>query len=229
MSMGSEIHGTVFEAFARTAQRHGELPFLDIVTDTARRYGIEAGATSYAQALRKIESLAPAYRAAGIGKAHRVALLLDNRPDFFWHWLALNSVGASAVPLNPDWREAEIDYALGHSEACLAVVLPSREKDFLVAAGRARQPLTVSLPEQLGQLARSAFTPASPTRPDGKTECALLYTSGTTGEPKGCILTNEYFIRAGTWYAELGGLCRMEPGGERLITPLPMYHMNAMA
>ena len=65
--------------------------------------------------------------------------------------------------------------------------------------------------------------------PDDRSECALLYTSGTTGEPKGCMLPNEYFLRAGDWYAKLGGLCRLQSGRERLITPLPMTHMNAMA
>jgi acyl-CoA synthetase (AMP-forming)/AMP-acid ligase II len=43
------------------------------------------------------------------------------------------------------------------------------------------------------------------------------------------VLPNEYLLWAGTWYAEAGGLCQLTPGAERLITPLPMSHMNAMA
>jgi acyl-coenzyme A synthetase/AMP-(fatty) acid ligase len=65
--------------------------------------------------------------------------------------------------------------------------------------------------------------------PGPATECALLYTSGTTGKPKGCVLSNDYFLRCGRWYTEIGGLCTLHPGEDRLITPLPMTHMNAMA
>jgi acyl-coenzyme A synthetase/AMP-(fatty) acid ligase len=65
--------------------------------------------------------------------------------------------------------------------------------------------------------------------PDANTECALLYTSGTTGRPKGCVLPNEYFLEAGRWYAETGGLIALREGCERMLTPLPIFHMNAMA
>jgi acyl-CoA synthetase (AMP-forming)/AMP-acid ligase II len=65
--------------------------------------------------------------------------------------------------------------------------------------------------------------------PTNSTEAALLYTSGTTGKPKGCVLTNEYFLIFGDWYQGLGGLCALENGAERLITPLPLNHMNALA
>lgn len=60
-------------------------------------------------------------------------------------------------------------------------------------------------------------------------ECALLYTSGTTGRPKGCRLPNRYFLHAGAWYAGIGGLAQLRPGQERMLTPLPLVHMNAMA
>ena len=54
-------------------------------------------------------------------------------------------------------------------------------------------------------------------------------TSGTSGEPKGCLLGNDYYLAMGNWYVSQGGLCAIEPGRERLLTPLPLYHMNAMA
>jgi acyl-CoA synthetase (AMP-forming)/AMP-acid ligase II len=60
-----------------------------------------------------------------------------------------------------------------------------------------------------------------------------LYTSGTTGTPKGCRLSNAYYLNAGRWYAALGdrpgSFCPVRPGQERIITPLPLNHVNAMA
>ena len=60
-------------------------------------------------------------------------------------------------------------------------------------------------------------------------EAALLYTSGTTGNPKGCVLPNTYFLAVGEWYRNAGGLTQLHDTGERMITPLPIFHMNAMA
>ncbi|HKW82529.1 MAG TPA: AMP-binding protein, partial [Burkholderiaceae bacterium] len=74
------------------------------------------------------------------------------------------------------------------------------------------------------------FPPPLPATGIGeRSECALLYTSGTTGRPKGCILTNRYFLHAGAWYAGIGGLAQLRAGEERMLTPLPLVHMNAMA
>ena len=60
-------------------------------------------------------------------------------------------------------------------------------------------------------------------------ECALLYTSGTTGKPKGCLLSNFYFLNVARRYLAEGGLCEVREGEERLITPLPLFHMNSLA
>ena len=57
----------------------------------------------------------------------------------------------------------------------------------------------------------------------------MLYTSGTTGRPKGCRLANGYFLRAGEWYLGLHELAEVVADIDRFITPLPLSHMNALA
>lgn len=225
----SAIQGTVYEAFRRSATRYPERDFLCVLPQTAAKYSIDARSYSYEDAVREVEWLERRYRAAGLGPGQRVGLMLENRPAFFFHWLALNALGASIVPINPEWRRAELEYLVGHSELCVAVVPRERAEEVKCAGGTAGHAVVVTTPD-LDSLAGTPVA-ASPSavRPSLDTECALLYTSGTTGRPKGCVLPNEYFLWAGRWYAEIGGLCTVKAGAERLITPLPMSHMNAMA
>ena len=182
---------TVFSAFERTAAAHGEKPFLVMPS-----WRLEL---TYAQASERIAQIAARYRSRGYGRDHRVALQLENRPEFPLHFLALNSLGASVVPLNPDYRAAELEYVLAHSEASAHIT------------------------------ARDLGDPPQPKKAGNAGECALLYTSGTTGKPKGCLLSDFYFLNVGQRYLDEGGLCAVHHGAERLITPLPFFHMNALA
>ncbi|TAM94414.1 MAG: ATP-dependent acyl-CoA ligase [Rhizobiaceae bacterium] len=219
---------TVFGRFERTAKRFPERPFLVVLPETAQAYGVAAGEIGYGEALRQVRALADAYRAAGYGAGHRVGLLLQNRPDFVFHWFALNSLGVSIVPINPDLRAAELEYLVAHSQMLLAVAIAERVDDLREAAAAAGAALQIMAPDA---------TPPAALRPAGASvnlsrdsECALLYTSGTTGKPKGCVLDNTYFLLAGEWYATVGGLCTLNVDPpERMLTPLPLFHMNAMA
>ena len=104
---------TVHQAFRDTAARHGARPFLCILPETAGIYDIDAGELAYAQAASAIETLRAAYARAGYGHGHRAGLLLENRPAFFLHWFALNALGVSVVPINPDLRAAELESLTG--------------------------------------------------------------------------------------------------------------------
>lgn len=219
---------TVYDAFRDTAARRGGHPFLCTLPETAGIYGIEAGELRYADALAAMNELRAAYAAAGYGHGHRVGLLLENRPAFFLHWFALNALGASVVPINADLRAAELEYLVGHSEIALAVALPSRHDSLREAAARAGRELRLMRADEAPPPAPVPAPLAG--QPVGElTECALLYTSGTTGRPKGCILPNRYFLHCGRWYAGIGGLATLREGEERMLTPLPLVHMNAMA
>jgi acyl-CoA synthetase (AMP-forming)/AMP-acid ligase II len=222
------VSGTVYEAFRHTVEEYAQREFLCVLPRTAASYGIEPRTVSYRNAASEVDRLLRRYREAGYGHGHRVGLMLENRPAFFFHWLALNALGVSVVPLNTEWRSAELEYLVGHSEMSAAVVPDSRRLELARAAQTAGRPLAVAQADLI-DLPAAAFPAPAPTPPDADTECALLYTSGTTGRPKGCVLPNEYFLWAGSWYARLDGLCAIRPGRERLITPLPLTHMNAMA
>jgi acyl-CoA synthetase (AMP-forming)/AMP-acid ligase II len=219
---------TVATAFAQAAARWPAHPFLALLPETAAAYGLEAGTWCYGDAQVRILTLRAAYARAGYGHGHRVGLLLENRPAFFWHWFALNGLGVSVVPINADLRSAELEYLVGHSEIALAVALPARHAALREAAAAASRPLALMAD---GDAPPPAPFPAPRAGdPIGvQTECALLYTSGTTGRPKGCILSNRYYLHSGAWYAKVGGLAALRAGQERMLTPLPLVHMNAMA
>jgi len=221
---------SVYQCFAGTAARTPAGEFLHIDAVTAEVYGIPAAPVTWGEAAVEVERLRGAYAAAGYGHGHRVGLLLENRPAFLFHWFALNALGVSVVPINAEMRSAEFEYLIGHSEIALAVSLPNRIADLRAAAAAAGVRMGTWDPAQdAGPPAATSAAPHAGSAPGLATEGALLYTSGTTGRPKGCRLSNDYFLRAGDWYAGLDGVCSVRRDAERIITPLPLNHVNAMA
>ena len=220
---------SVYDAFSATARRTPGTSFLCTEAVTAEVYGIPPGSITWGEAAAQVERLREAYAAAGYGHGHRVGLLLENRPAFLFHWFALNAVGASVVPINAEMRSAELSYLIGHSGIGLAVTLSGRAADLRAAAEQAGLPLATVDAQAIDFPPAAAIPPRIGDAVGLTTECALLYTSGTTGRPKGCMLGNEYFLRAGQWYAELGDVCEVRRDAERIITPLPLNHVNAMA
>ena len=221
--------GTVAEAFAAAAAAHGAHPFLVVPARADRDWCPDGAAFSYGTVAAEAAGLRERYRRAGFGLGHRVALLLENRPEFFFHYLALNALGVGIVPINSDYRHDEMAYLLDHSEADLAVVVPQRLADLAkIAAERAASMAVIdalALPAELPRAAASGRVG----EPGLDTECALLYTSGTTGRPKGCLLSNLYFLNSARNYLDLGGIVQFRRGDERFYNPLPLFHMNHLA
>ncbi len=216
-------YDSIADFFSAAATAYPNRPFVNVLPETALAYNINAGEIDYADVLRAATIKQNAYRKSGYGTGHRIGILLENRPEFFEHWFALNALGVSIVPINPELRAAELEYLITHSEMVLAVALPNRQgdlrqagpKDFLVIGSRD------PIPQAASSCASSPITQDS--------EAALLYTSGTTGLPKGCVLNNSYFLNCAEWYLNIGGYCALGNNGERMITPLPLFHMNALA
>ncbi|WP_347136782.1 AMP-binding protein [Parahaliea mediterranea] len=218
---------SVYQVFASTAGRSADQPFLHIPATAAKAYASGPVDLAYGEALARIDACAAQYAARDFGHPLRAALVLDNRAEFFIHWLALNSLGCSVIPVSRDMQAEEIAYFLEHGEAAVVIALPEAVPELAPVQAMLEREVPVVDCERLDQL--PAVTGRSDEAPAEDTECALLYTSGSTGKPKACILSNEYFLFAGQWYNEVGGLAAIEQGVERLLTPLPLTHMNAMA
>ena len=219
---------TIGAAFRAAVAAHGERPFLAVPADAARDYlpaGIEL---TYREAGVRVEAVAEMYRRAGYGSGHRVAALLENRPDYVLHKLALNGIGACCVPINPDLRPGEIQYLLEHSEPDLVLALASRAGQIGDAlAPSVQKPPIVLLEEFVAAALPKARRPAARDAPAPGSPASILYTSGTTGRPKGCILSHGYEVASGARYASLGGRAAVRPGQDRIYNPLPLYHVNA--
>jgi len=221
--------GTVFEAFIETAAAAPDAPFLCVPAAPGRPYHPDGLELTYGEVRSRALALRDRYAAGGYGHGHRIALLLENRPEFFFHYLAANALGCGIVPINPDYRHDEMLYQMDHSEADLAVVLGARVADLERVARERATPLPVVSADDFPA---ALPKPASTLRAGAhglETECSLMYTSGTTGRPKGCVLTNFYYLNAGAWYRDIGGRIEIRRGQERFYNPLPLFHMNHQA
>ncbi|MBP7065868.1 AMP-binding protein [Ferrovibrio sp.] len=226
MSLPASVHA----AFAATVAAHPGKSFLCLPARPGRDYWPDGLELSFAEVAARVADWRRLYAAAGYGIGHRVGLLLEMRPEFFYHFLALNALGVGIVPINPDYRHDEMLYQMQHAEADLVVTLPARLADMqLVAAERSEKPLPVIDGTVLPASLPAPLSAAQSGEPGQQTEAGLLYTSGTTGRPKGCVLTNYYYLNAGAWYGNFGGNFTMQPGQERFYNPLPLFHMNHQA
>jgi crotonobetaine/carnitine-CoA ligase len=218
---------TIGAEFAATVASHADRPFLAVPANDKRGYLPAGFEITYAQAGGRVTELAAAYANAGYGLGHRVATLLENRPEHVLHTLALNTIGVCCVPINPDYRAGETAYLLEHSKPDLVLTLGSREGQVREALAQSAHKPPVAVSERFPEGLAKAARPAAGEPPRPETPASILYTSGTTGRPKGCILSHGYEVSVGAWYASLGGLATLRRGQERIYNPLPLYHANS--
>lgn len=217
-------HSTIGQIFRDAVKIYGPNLFLMAPASESRTYHPDGYSITYLEAEREIDRLIFAYSCAGYGPGHRVGLDLENRPEHLLHKIALNSLGICCVPFNSEYRESELQYVIEHSRPDL-VVAASNRIHFVKSAIAGRIP--VCLDETIGLALPRPEKAAIKSPVSSNMPASILYTSGTTGRPKGCVLTHNYELESGAWYLTRCGVSTFEEGKDRLYNPLPLYHVNA--
>jgi crotonobetaine/carnitine-CoA ligase len=220
-------YSTIGDAFFEAVRSYGSSALLAVPKNPSRVYLPDGLELTYAQAAEQVQYLISVYSQAGYGVGHRVGLSLENRPEHILHKLALNSLGVCCVPLNPDYRPQELAYIISHSRVDVIISLRTHLKNIIDAVGRHASMPSIVCVESFAQELSPPKILKEHVKPNSDTPASILYTSGTTGKPKGCVLSHRYELAAGAWYANTGGLADIQENQERLFNPLPLYHVNA--
>ena len=208
---------------AELAARHAEIearPFPEtmgaLLDLAARRFGprecfhyFEQGERlTFAEVKQQAERLAGAFHRIGVRKGTHMALMAPNLPAWPLTWFALAKLGAVLVPVNNRYTARELRYVLEDAEAdflllhgehfpvldALGPLPPRLSRERIITLGARREGSPHHWPDLLaGGPARFAGPEA--VGPDDLLN--IQYTSGTTGFPKGCMLTQRYFTLTG--------------------------------
>jgi crotonobetaine/carnitine-CoA ligase len=220
-------YSTIGDAFFEAVRNYGSSTLIAVPKNSSRSYLTEGMELTYTQAAEQVQHLISKYAQAGYGAGHRVALNLENRPEHILHKLALNSLGICCVPLNPEYRPQELAYIISHSRVDVVISLRTHLKNITDAVDRHASMPSIVCVESFAQQLSPPKSLKEHVKPNSDTPASILYTSGTTGKPKGCVLSHRYELAAGAWYANTGGLADIQENQERLFNPLPLYHVNA--
>ena len=173
---------------------------------------------SWAELDRAVDGLAAALAARGLNAGDRVGLLLANSIEFVVGYFGVLRAGLVALPLNTAYTESELRYQIEDAGARLVI------------ADEARAHVTRDVEAVVAGAAEwDAMTQSPPG--DGSTAGAedlavLLYTSGTTGRPKGAMLSHRALL------ANLGQLAAIRPAvmepDDRVLLVLPLFHVYAL-
>lgn len=195
---------------------------------------------SYAQLSARADLLARGLLAAGVAPGETVGILLPNCPDSIATLFAVTRIGALPVPINSRFKEHELAQVVNHSRMRVLFVHSGTPVPDAVRqqAGRLREVIQLGPGEApTGVGAESDFLrTATDIDPDllrrrssyvrVRDTAVVMYTSGTSASPKGAMISHEALIRFATGAAHT----RLELGAhDRVWTPLPLFHIGAVA
>lgn len=211
---------------------HGDKPFLVYLEARLTFRETYQGAACLSAALRKDFN---------IQKGDRVAIAMRNNPEWVIAFMAVTALGAVAVPMNAWWTTQELEYGLVDCGAKLLVadnqrlqrvkpLLPKLAIPVICVEPKEVAEWVVAFDQVLHRYAEEAL-PASEIHPDD--DVTILYTSGSTGLPKGVVGTHRGIISAMySWVLlafasqEAGAAPVMGPNGASALLTVPLFHVT---
>lgn len=170
-------------------------------------------------------AMAAALIAAGVAAGDRVAAQVEKSPTALALYAACLRVGAAYLPLNTAYTDTEVAFFLGDCGASIFICDPKRETTLTqVAKDVGANLLTLDAEGHGTWLSHAKGTPPPVTPRSGKDLAAILYTSGTTGRPKGAMLSHENLLSNAQTLSELWGVT----GDDVLLHALPVYHSHGL-
>ncbi len=212
---------TLAGAFATRQASRGSEPFLLVAGEclTWDEFAIQSA------------KLAAAFQARGIAKGDRVAIMARNHLGHVLTLFAAARLGAIMVPVNPDFGAQEARYVLSHAEVSGVIVagetLPvvrQALRDTSLVPWMIRLDGSDHDAPSLQRVQQDAPSAAPPNLGAPDDTCVIVYTSGTTGLPKGVMHSQRSFVAAGEAYVERVHLQETD----RPMIVLPLFHINAL-
>jgi long-chain acyl-CoA synthetase len=193
---------------------------------------------TWAEYAARAAAVGAGLRALGVGDGDRVAIHSENRPEWLLADLGAQGIGAVSVGIYPTSPAAEVEYLLGHSKTVVAIVEDEEQLDKALAV-RSRlkalkrivvidtrgvrdldDPMLLTF-EELEALGRDNPVTDWGAGVGGDTVAMIVYTSGTTGPPKGAMLSHDNLVHAADTYAQA---FTTSPDDE-VLSYLPLSHV----
>ncbi|WP_245311684.1 class I adenylate-forming enzyme family protein [Bradyrhizobium pachyrhizi] len=213
---------TIGELVSKRARTHGSTIAIDVF-DRGER-------ATYTEMDRLSNKYARGLLAFGVRKGDRIGVMLPNRIEFPILWFAFAKLGAVIVPINTRYTPREIEYVLSDTQAAFAIVDESAWPAFSVMEPWP-QDLAAERVIRVGEPSDQAATTFdellrgvvdSPVEHDIRPNDLLniQYTSGTTGFPKGCMLTHDYW-----GVSSYQGVCWEQPY-QKYLSAQPFFYVD---
>ena len=188
---------------------------------------------TYGEVFEEVNRTANLLAAFGVQRGDRIAVVSSNRPETVMQYLGAWLLGAVVVPVNTGEDDRRVAYALDRSHSLLAFVENQHLERLLSLRNQAPLLKTIiqtdgraeaSLPRLGEELARQSprFKPQATVEPSD--EALIVYTSGTTGHPKGVVLDQYNLLADAMAIAEWHRLS----SDQRMMCVLPLHHVNGI-